>query len=97
MLLQWTLSSVLSQSKLASECGFESIIPRMWVGPVNSMDPQGRQFIGWDGLWMEEASGISLDSLVFGRGFNPSTNRSEYLDRYIVSNLLFEKCGTCIS
>jgi hypothetical protein len=90
--MQRTLSSVLSQGKLASECGFDSIIPRIWVGPVNSMGSRGRQFIGWDGLWMEEARGISLDSLIFGKGLDIATGKPSYMDRPTISNLLFERC-----
>lgn len=65
----------------------------MWLGPVNSVSPNGSHFIEWDALWMEEASGISLDRLVFTSAKVPGTNKSEGVDRQALEDLLQNKCA----
>ena len=83
----------MAQDKLATECGFDSIVPRMWIGPVNAVTPDGRDFVSWDALWMEAAEGISLDMLTFGAGRHLKTQREQLVDRKLVKELLFAKCA----
>lgn len=72
----------MPQDKLAAECGFTDIVPRTWVGPVNALDAASGRFIGADAMWMEEAEGISLESLV----------QYDVLDREATEELLLRKC-----
>ena len=93
--MQRAIATIVAQDKLATECGFDSIVPRMWIGPVNAMTPDGRDFVSWDALWMEAAEGISLDMLTFGAGRHLKTQREQLVDRKIVKELLFEKYALC--
>lgn len=45
------------------ECGFESIVPRTWVGPVNGVVQGTGIVVDWNGIWSEAAPGISLASM----------------------------------
>ena len=85
------MAVMMAQDKLAKECGFESIIPRLWLGPVSSMSANGAQFVSWDGLWMERARGISLDTLVLSSGVN-ARNQKVSIRRTAVQDLLTLKC-----
>jgi hypothetical protein len=66
----------------------------MWLGPVNSLTPNGTFFVEWDALWMEQASGISLDRLVFTGGTIPGTHQTAYVDRELLVDLLENKCAS---
>lgn len=86
---------MMAQDKLARECGFGDIVPRMWVGPVQSMSPAGTHYISWDGLWMEQAPGISLDTLTFGRGVD-SEGRQKGLPPKVIADYLSNKCAALV-
>jgi hypothetical protein len=88
--VQRAVSTIVAQDKLARECGFEAVVPRMWIGPVNALAPDGT-YVSWDALWMEEASGISLDALTFGGGRNIKTNATEMVNRKLVEELLLTR------
>eukprot|EP00892_Ulva_mutabilis_P003338 jgi/Ulvmu1/1376/UM011_0104.1 len=62
-LLDRVASVSLPQEKLSQRCGFESVVPRMWTAPLNSLSPDGRSFLSWDALWMERAEGVSVAML----------------------------------
>lgn len=82
----------MAQDKLAHDCGFEEIVPRMWLGPVNAFSPNGSSFIEWDALWMEEAPGVSLDSLAYDQAPIPGSNvSSAMLPRKNLEVLLMDK------
>ena len=83
---------MMAQNKLAKECGFESIIPGMWLGPVRSMASGGDMFVSWDGLWMERAEGVSLDTLIFKKGRDRNGTKT-MVNRTIVHYLLTKKCA----
>lgn len=82
----------MAQDKLAQDCGFEEVVPRMWLGPVNAFSPNGSRFIEWDALWMEEASGVSLDKLTFASAPVVGSNVSARVDREDLEKLLYTKC-----
>ena len=48
-------------------CGFHDIVPRIWVDRINAVIPDLGFHVNWHGLWMEEAEGISFDSLLYAR------------------------------
>lgn len=91
--MQSTLTTAMAQDKLAHDCGFEEIIPRMWIGPVNAFSPNGSRFLEWDALWTEEASGISLDKLSFASAPIVDSNKSALVDRDYLEELLLKKCS----
>jgi hypothetical protein len=95
--VQRAVSTIIAQDKLATECGFDGIVPRMWIGPVRSMTPDGRHFVPWDAVWMEEAQGISLDVLTFGTGVVKGQSRRRLIDRSVVADILFNKCAPVLS
>lgn len=94
--VQRAVATSMAQNKLATECGFDGIVPRMWIGPVNAMTPDGRDFVSWDALWMEEAEGISLDMLTFGVGKSIRDKQMQLVDRNLVKDLLFSKCAQLV-
>lgn len=90
--MQKYVSVLAAQDKLSSMCGFEEIVPRMWVGPVNAMTPDNGTFISWDALFMEAAEGISFDDLTLSGG-RQAGGRKKLLPADIIRDLLFNKCG----
>ena len=85
------MSTSLAQDKLAHDCGFEQVVPRMWVGPVNAFSPYDNRFIGWDALWMEATPGISLDMLANAQARIIGSNVSAMVDRKDLEDLLYNK------
>lgn len=49
---------------IVDECGFRDIIANTWVEPVNGIIPGSGFHVTWDGLWLEQASGVSMDQFV---------------------------------
>lgn len=89
--MQLLVSTSLAQDKLAHDCGFEQVVPRMWVGPVNSFSPYDNRFIGWDAMWMEEAPGLSLDLLAMGKARVIGSEVRTMIDRKDLEELLYTK------
>lgn len=46
------------------DCGFESIVPRAWTGPVHGVIKGTGYYVDWDGLWFDAAPGVSLESFL---------------------------------
>lgn len=69
------LSSV---QRVVEECGFDDIVPKTWVAPVNGIVPGYEFHVHWDALWSEQASGVSLQQL-FYEG-NPKLEKEKLLN-----------------
>jgi hypothetical protein len=50
--------------KLAEECGFDEVIPKLWIDKVDAVMPDVGYHIRWYAVWMEVAEGISLENLL---------------------------------
>lgn len=55
---------LLGLEKVAEDCGFLDIIPRLWVEKVNAVVPGIGFHIRWYGLWMEVAEGVSMENFL---------------------------------
>lgn len=49
---------------IVDECGFRDIVANTWIEPVNGIIPGSGFHVRWDGLWLEQASGVSIDQFV---------------------------------
>ncbi|GFR49181.1 hypothetical protein Agub_g11205, partial [Astrephomene gubernaculifera] len=58
------MRQLMAVDKLAQECGFTDIVPRMWLAPVRGVVPGIGFPIDWWGLWMEYVDGISLENFI---------------------------------
>ncbi|KAG1679849.1 hypothetical protein FOA52_012763 [Chlamydomonas sp. UWO 241] len=56
---------LVAQDKVVSECGLMDVTIKVWVAPVNAIEPSTGLHVWWDGLWMERAPGISLNQLSY--------------------------------
>ncbi len=55
--------------QLTAECGFNSIVPKVWVEPLNGVMPHSGFHVKWLGLWADIADGVSVQNLqVWGTG-----------------------------
>lgn len=68
---------LLAIQMLSDECGFQDIIPRIWVDRVNAPVPGIGYHVRWHGLWMELADGVSMEN-VLNKG-RPSPLQPEVL------------------
>ena len=55
---------LLAIQKLRDECGFEDLVPRVWVDRVDGVMPGLGYHIRWHGLWMEYVHGVSLENIL---------------------------------
>lgn len=55
---------LLGIEKVAEECGFLDIIPKLWVGRVNAIIPGLGYHVRWYGLFMQVAEGISMEGFL---------------------------------
>eukprot|EP00798_Chlamydomonas_sp_ICE-L_P012581 gene12581-15805_t len=55
---------LLAIQKLSEECGYEEMVPRVWVGKVNAVIPELGYHVRWYGLWSEYADGVSLENFL---------------------------------
>lgn len=55
---------LLAIEKIVEECGFQDIIPAVWVDKVNAPVPDIGFHIRWHGLWMEVADGVSMENFL---------------------------------
>jgi hypothetical protein len=54
---------LIAQDKLIHDCGLNDVTIKVWVAPVNAIEPVSGLHIWWYGLWMERAEGVSLNQL----------------------------------
>lgn len=50
-------------SQVTTECGLQSVVPKVWVEPVNGILPGKGFHIKWLGLWTDLAEGASLQNI----------------------------------
>mmetsp|Transcript_5477 Transcript_5477/g.12120 ORF Transcript_5477/g.12120 Transcript_5477/m.12120 type:complete len:525 (+) Transcript_5477:133-1707(+) len=55
---------LLAIEKIREECGFEDLIPKIWVDQISAVVPDLGYHIRWHGLWMEYADGVSLENFL---------------------------------
>lgn len=55
---------LVALQKLSDDCGFEDLVPRLWVDKVDAVVPNVGYHIRWYGIWMEIAEGISLENFL---------------------------------
>lgn len=55
---------LLALQRLRDDCGFQDIVPAMWLDPVNAVMPGTGYHIQWYALWMEHAPGISMEGII---------------------------------
>ena len=60
-------------------CGFEDIVPKVWVEKVNAVIPGLGYHVRWFGLWMEVAEGISMENFL-QKGLPSVVPRASVLD-----------------
>lgn len=60
-LFEQVMSSV---QRIVDDCGFDDVVVRTWTAPVNGVTPGYDFHVHWDALWLEQASGISLQQLL---------------------------------
>ncbi|KAG1668320.1 hypothetical protein FOA52_011217 [Chlamydomonas sp. UWO 241] len=58
---------LLAQQALAEDCGITEITPRVWLAKLSGLMPGLGYHVHWHGLVMEEARGITLHALNWGR------------------------------
>ncbi|MEW5300995.1 MAG: hypothetical protein WDW36_003881 [Sanguina aurantia] len=69
---------LLAQQKLTAECGLQTIVPKLWVEPVNGIIPGKGFHINWLGLWADIADGVSVQNVQeFGK---PQTSPEVLMD-----------------
>ncbi|GMH46039.1 hypothetical protein BSKO_14003 [Bryopsis sp. KO-2023] len=50
----------ISMMRIAEECGLDTVLPKVWVGPVKAVMPETGYPIDMDALWQTRAPGVSL-------------------------------------
>ncbi|GAX73008.1 hypothetical protein CEUSTIGMA_g460.t1 [Chlamydomonas eustigma] len=56
---------LIAQQRVVEECGLMDTTVKVWLAPVNAVDPDTGLHIWWYGLWMQRAEGISLNQLSY--------------------------------
>ncbi|KAG1655370.1 hypothetical protein FOA52_012097 [Chlamydomonas sp. UWO 241] len=72
---------LLSIQKVVDECGFNDIVPRLWVDKVNAPVPGHGYHVDWHGLWQEVASGVSMFNSLW-RGEPERVPRATIMQHY---------------
>ncbi|GAX78973.1 hypothetical protein CEUSTIGMA_g6413.t1 [Chlamydomonas eustigma] len=54
---------LLAQQKLSRECGFNQIVPKLWIEPIHGIVPGHGFHIDWLGLWFDIAEGVSVQNI----------------------------------
>lgn len=49
---------------LVHECGFEDVVKKSWIEPVNALVPGTGYVVDWEGVFSEKAPGVSLESFL---------------------------------
>ncbi|MEW5319050.1 MAG: hypothetical protein WDW38_010226 [Sanguina aurantia] len=62
---QLSAQFLLAQQKVVEECGLLDTTVRVWLAPVNAVLPGIGLHIHWHGLFMEQAPGLSLNSMAY--------------------------------
>ena len=52
--------------QISGECGFNEIVPKLWIEPVHGIVPGHGFRIDWLGLWFDIAEGVSVQNLQVG-------------------------------
>lgn len=58
------IHSTIAIQHLVDECGFEDVVKKSWIGPVNAVIPGTGYVIDWEGMFSERAPGVSLESFL---------------------------------
>ncbi len=78
------LQLLLALQRVRDDCGFQDIVPAMWLDPVNAVMPGTGYHIQWYALWMELAPGISFEAIL--------RNAAEpQVPRAVMANFLSER------
>ena len=49
--------------QVSSECGYQDIVPKLWIEPLLGVVPGNGWRIDWLGLWADVADGVSVQNL----------------------------------
>jgi hypothetical protein len=74
---------------MSRECGFNQIVPKLWIEPVHGVVPGHGFHIDWLGLWFDIAEGVSVQNIQVG----PQGLKGNF--KVCMSLFLCRKCVQC--